>query len=138
MQTTHSFKRTERLNDQLRENISTLLLRDVKEPRVEGVTITRVVAEEDLQTAKVYYRILNTSSDEVKKIDETQFGLEKVSGFIRHSLGKALHIKRIPHFKFVYDGELEKQQRMQQLFMQVEQELKAVKAPSDDSGTSQA
>lgn len=133
---THKFKRTERLNEQLREMISLLLLTQVKDPRVQGVTITRVETADDLQNAKIFFRLLTTQNADAATVQNTIRGLDHVTGFIRHHLGKEMHIKRIPHFHFSYDLKVDEEYRFEKLLSQITQELKesaAVEAPVEET-----
>lgn len=89
--------RQARVGDQIRDSISELLLRRVKDPRVEGVTITGVDVSVDLKEADVYYCIYDES-----RLDQVLDGLKSAEGFLRFELKKALKIRCIPelHFKF--------------------------------------
>lgn len=118
----YAFKRTERLNDLLRESIGALLLSEIKEPRVQGVTVTRVESADDMQSARIFYRSIFTTAEQKQEIEAIQIGLEKIQGFIRHALGKSLRLKKIPQLKFIYDAGLERHSRIEELLHQVAQE----------------
>ncbi|OPZ58795.1 MAG: Ribosome-binding factor A [Deltaproteobacteria bacterium ADurb.Bin510] len=89
--------RQARVGDQIRDSIAELLLRRVKDPRVEGVTITGVDVSVDLKEADVYYCVYDES-----RLDQVLDGLKSAEGFLRYELKKALKIRCIPelHFKF--------------------------------------
>jgi len=120
--TRYAFKRSERLSDLLRETISSLLLTDVKDPRVQQVTITHVEISEDLQNAKVYFRALSATPLSKKAIAELEQAMEQVSGYLKHHLGKMIRMKKLPQFLFLYDLSLENHDRIQALLRQVENE----------------
>ena len=76
----------------------------VRDPRVQGVTITDVQMLGDLSVAKVYYTILsNLASDNQK----AQIGLEKATGTIKRELGRNLKLYKIPDLTFVKDEFIE-------------------------------
>ena len=77
-------KRADRVSDLIRQEVAELLLRRVKDPRIESVTITGVEVTADLQHAKIFYTVLGTPSEEDKK--NTARGLDKARGFIRQEL----------------------------------------------------
>jgi ribosome-binding factor A len=104
-------RRTIRLNQLLREELATLLQAEIKDPRVRSVTITRVEATQDLSYADVYVRTL---TDEIP-VEEAIAGLESAEGFVRRRLGRDLHLRRIPDFRFHADRALEHVQRIELL-----------------------
>ncbi len=92
-------KRQARVGDLLMETIAELLQRRVKDPRVEGVTITGVDVSMDLKVGRVYYCMLD-----YEKKDEAQHGLDSSAGYLRHELRKVLSLKNVPALSFVYDA----------------------------------
>ena len=99
----YSYKRSDRVSDLLKEEISQLLLREVKDPHIGFITITDVEVSKDLQVAKVYYTILG---DE-KQLRESAQALSRVSRFIKRQLGKKLRMRHIPDIIFKYDHSLD-------------------------------
>ena len=104
-------RRTIRLNQLLREELARLLQTEIKDPRVRAVTITRVDATRDLSYADVYVRTL---TDETP-VEDAIAGLESAEGFVRRRLGRELHLRRIPDFRFHADRALEHVQRIEVL-----------------------
>jgi len=99
----HNYKRADRVSDLLKEEISQLLLREVKDPYIGFATITDVKVSKDLQVAKVYYTILGDK----KQVNDSAQALKRVSGFIKKQLGKRLKMRHIPDIIFKYDYSLE-------------------------------
>jgi ribosome-binding factor A len=95
------YRRSDRVADLLQRDIADLLLRRVKDPRVDGVTITGVKVSGDLQHARVFYCVMGSPKEGGTKA--VAAGLEKAKGFIRQELGKRLHMKHLPHLEFHYD-----------------------------------
>lgn len=104
-------RRLPRVNQLFREELSRLIRQELKDPRVEGVTITDVDASPDLSHARISVRTL---TDELP-IEEAIEGLRSAEGFMRHRLGRELHFRRIPELHFVADHTLEHVQRIEEL-----------------------
>ena len=109
--------RTERVADLLRQELSQLLEREVRDPRVGFVTITRVELTRDLQTARVGITVLG---DETQKKQSLQ-GLSAAQGFLRRQLARRLGLKHTPALVFELDQSLESEQRIEELLRQIRQ-----------------
>ena len=88
----------ERLNHAIQEEISMIIMREVKDENIKFVTITGVDTTNDLSYSKVYYTVLDVS-----KMDETKEALEKASPFIRKCLAERIEVRHTPELKFIYD-----------------------------------
>ena len=98
-------RRTQRLNCLIREEISELLHRQAKDPRLDCfLTVTRVDASPDLRHAKVFISIMGT--EEEKR--EAMSGLASASGFFHRELVKRLSIRRTPQLSFHQDDSIER------------------------------
>ena len=93
------FKRSERLKELFLEEISALIQRGVKDPRIGFATVTNVDLSDNLKHAKVYVSVFGTEREQRDTIE----GLTRASGFIRNSLGKKLYLKYIPSLEFILD-----------------------------------
>ncbi len=112
-------RRTERLNEQFREEISDLVLRHMKDPRIGGlVTITEVDVSPDLSRAKVFVSVLG--SDDEKK--STLKALGAASGFLQRELRRRLTIRRMPELAFVPDVSIEHGARIISLLNETKEE----------------
>ncbi len=97
-------RRTERINDLLREEISDLLRRELKDPRIGGlVSITEVDVSPDLYHAKVFVSVMGT--DEEKS--STLQALTAAAHFLQRELRRRLTIRRMPKLEFFADNSLE-------------------------------
>ncbi|AQW22146.1 ribosome-binding factor A [Lentilactobacillus curieae] len=92
--------RVGRLEQEIQKEVTDILLKRVRDPRVQGVTVTGVDVTGDLQQAKIYYSIL---SDKASDNEKTQEGLEKATGLIRKELGSRLSIYKTPEIQFEQD-----------------------------------
>lgn len=112
--------RIKRVNEQLKREISEILLGEVKDPRVGPVTVTDVSAAPDLTFARVFVQPLG--SDEERR--ETLAGLRAAAPFVRAEVGRRLRLRRAPELRFEVDRSLEQAMRIEELLSQV--------APDDD------
>ncbi len=108
-------KRIARLNEQLRRELSELLRSSVRDPRIGIVTVTAVRVAADLTTARVHVRL---NGEEAQKRDSLD-GLHAAAPYLRRTLGKLLHIRRIPELRFLEDDSLEHAQRIEAILAEV-------------------
>jgi len=95
--------RPNRLSETLKEEISQLILVELKDPRIGFVTVTSVDVANDLAHAKVYVSVLG-SADEGKASLDT---LNRAAGFIRTEIGKRIRLRHVPAIVFVYDPSIQ-------------------------------
>jgi ribosome-binding factor A len=105
--------RTERVGEEIRKIISDMLLKDIKDPRLEGrmISITAVEVSDDLGYAHVYLDILtgkNVSDEEREAVQEDVLaGFDSCSGHIRKELSKKLRVRHAPELSFRIDKSME-------------------------------
>lgn len=109
------FKRTDRLNEQLRQEISLLVRDEVRDPRVGLATITAVETSPELDHARVYITALGDDAEKVEILS----GLRSAAPFIRSQLSRRLHIRRVPELHFQLDRVLEEASRIDALLREV-------------------
>ena len=108
------FRRTDRINEQLKQEISLIVRDEVRDPRVGLATITAVVTSPELDHARVYV----TSLGDEKEREGIIEGLRSASSFIRKQLGGRLHMRRIPELHFEADRVLAEALRIEELLRQ--------------------
>jgi ribosome-binding factor A len=108
-------RRVNRMEEACKEELSAILQREIKDPRVGFVTITRVKLTADLQHAKVYVSVMGTE-DEVRQSLE---GLESARGYLRSRLGKHLRLKYLPEIDFQYEMIAQEALELEELLKQV-------------------
>ena len=108
-------KRLARLNEQLKREVSELVLRKVRDPRVGPVTITGVEVAGDLGSARVYVR----SQNPIDELNESLAGLEAAAPFLRRELGRSLHLRRVPELRFQQDHSLDQARRIEEILSDV-------------------
>ncbi len=103
--------RPDRVADQLRSELAMMLSREVHDPGIGFVTLTRVHVSPDLQQARVMY----TALGDEKSRANTAKALARVAPFLRRQIGSRLRLKRAPEFKFIYDDSVAGQDRIEQI-----------------------
>jgi len=94
-------RRTERLAEEIREEVARIVGRELKDPRIGFVTITWVELTADLRTARVHVGVLG--------------GLQKAAGFVRREMGKRIRVRHTPELIFQYDEGLDATDRVARL-----------------------
>ena len=113
-----------RIGDQLRVELSELLAREVHDPGVGFVTLTRVQVTADLQIARVYYTSLG--DDSARR--ETRRALQRATPFLRRQVGGRLRLRRVPELQFFFDESIEQQDRIERIL----QDISAERANAQD------
>jgi ribosome-binding factor A len=102
-------KRTDRVNELVREEISTLIREEMNDPRMGGlVSITHVEVTPDLRHARAFVSVLGTDEER----DSTMAALAHARPFLRRELGKRLQMKYTPDLVFVGDQSIERAQQL--------------------------
>ena len=112
--------RPDRVADQIRSELALLLAREVHDPGIGFVTLTRVHVSPDLQSARVHYTVLG---DEKARANSAR-ALGRATPFLRRQIGSRLRLKRTPELQFLYDNSIAGQDRIEQIL----NELRAEKA----------
>jgi ribosome-binding factor A len=119
--------RLERVNQLIREEISHLIQRELKDPRLGFVTVTEVDVAKDLRTAKVYVSVLGSET----QWKESLQALESARGFIRNWLAPRLRLRAIPHLTFHADRSMAHAAHIQTVL----EGLRASEPPPDASAS---
>jgi len=106
------YARTDRIAEQIQRELAGLIRLELKDPRVQKVTVTGVEVTRDYSHAKVFYTTLDGSSKQLQE------GLERASGFLRSQLAHAMKLRTIPQLHFVYDVSIERGTHLSQLIDQ--------------------
>lgn len=109
------FKRCEKVAEAIHEEISALLVKGVKDPRIGFVTVTGVKVTDDLHLATVYFSVIG--NEEARKGAEA--GLNSAKGFLRREIGKVLRMRYVPDLLFKYDDSVEYGSRIESLLKQI-------------------
>jgi len=120
--------RPERVGEQIRQELTMILAREVHDPGIGFVTLTRVKVSPDLQVARVYYTLMG---DEKARRD-TKRALERAVPFLRHQLASRVRLRRVPELHFQFDEAIEKQDRIEKILL----DLKKEREERDTAGSS--
>jgi ribosome-binding factor A len=104
-------RRSERVAEMVLRELSQLLLRDLKDPRLRGVTLTRVRMSDDLRHGRVFFSHLRGRAQAA----EATKGFQSASGFIRRQIGHALQLRYTPELDFEFDPGIESAARVDEL-----------------------
>lgn len=102
------FPRTRRVGEQMQRELAALIRDDIRDPRLGMASISAVEVSRDLSHAKVYVSVLGNDEKATASVDV----LNNAAGFLRHKLGKLLHIRTIPVLRFHLDRSLQEGARM--------------------------
>jgi ribosome-binding factor A len=119
--------RPDRVADQIRAEVADAITRELHDPGIGFVTITRVVVSPDLQHARVFY----TSLGDPKARRETASALDRASGFMRRRLGQRLRLRRTPELHFEFDEGMGHQDRVEQLLREIAEQHASAPAEPD-------
>ena len=105
-------RRLDRVNELLRSEISHLIARQIKDPRVDGViSVTEVIASGDLRSARVYISVMGREADRRAALD----GIRSAASFLRRELRGRVNLRHTPHLTFSLDDSIEEGDRVLRL-----------------------
>src|SRR5947209_16482080 len=107
--------RPDRVAEQIRGELASLLAREVHDPGIGFVTLTRVQISPDLQSARVFYTALGDGAAR----RNSACALDRAAPFLRRQIGSRLRLKRVPELKFLYDESIAGQDRIEQLLNEI-------------------
>jgi ribosome-binding factor A len=96
-------KRSEKVGDLIHKEISEMLVKSLKDPRIGFVTITKVAVSEDCRFAKIYFSMMGSLTEREKSVK----GLDSAKGYIRRELGRRMGLRYTPEIMFQFDPSIE-------------------------------
>jgi ribosome-binding factor A len=103
--------RAQRIADRVREELSEMLLKEISDPRLVGVSITDVTIDRELAYANIYVSAVEGS----ERSDEILAGLEHAQGFIRRELTHRIDLRTFPRLRFHWDPTFERAEHIERL-----------------------
>lgn len=100
------YSRTQRIGDQMQRELSQLIQREIKDPRLALVTVTAVEVSRDLSNAKVFITVMGQDGDDAATVEQNRKILQDAAGFLRMQLGKAMQLRTVPQLRFHYDASI--------------------------------
>ncbi len=110
--------RVEKVQELMKQEVSKMLLRDIKDPRIGFVTVTQVELTGDLREAKIYVSIMGSE----QQIEDSWQGLQSALGFIRREIGKRIRLRFTPSISFALDKSLDYSAHIQELLNKINSE----------------
>src|SRR5713101_7404597 len=107
-------RRPERVKELLRQAVAEVLLREVKDPRVSGVTLTGVTISPDLKIAKIF-----VTPSRPENRPAALAGLHSTTNYIKRPIAGRLHLRHSPDLHFLYDTTLERANHLESLLRQI-------------------
>ena len=98
--------RSEKIADELRKEISLIINKETKDPRLQNINITAVKVSDDIGIATVFYTIIGESVIKNKSSIDQKV-LKKFSGMVRSKLSRTMQIRRVPVINFRFDESIE-------------------------------
>jgi ribosome-binding factor A len=111
-------RRQQQVADAIHKEVSVLIQRELKDPRLGFVTVTRAEVSPDLHYARVFVSILGTPEEQQASMQ----ALQRATGFLRHELGSRLTMRYIPALQFRADTSIAHSDRIARLLNQLESE----------------
>ncbi|PKB71134.1 MAG: ribosome-binding factor A [SAR202 cluster bacterium Io17-Chloro-G6] len=120
-------RRTDRVNEQLREEISTLLARQINDPRLNGViSITRVVTSGDLRSARVFISVMGGQATKKEALE----GIQSAATFLRRELRDRINMKHTPFLTYELDSSLDEADQVLRLMNQIKTDEPGLESPN--------
>ncbi len=123
--------RAERLAQEVKVQISLILARELRDPRVGLATVTDARMSPDLRYARVFVSVLGASDEQQKALA----ALNQAAGFIRRQLGARLGLRHSPELTFCFDQSVEQGARMEEILSEVQKEMPDLGAPQGEEQT---
>lgn len=114
--------RVEKVQELMKQEVSKMLLRDIKDPRIGFVTVTQVELTGDLREAKIYVSIMGSE----QQIEDSWQGLQSALGFIRREIGRRIRLRFTPSISFALDKSLDYSAHIQELLNKINSEEKDI------------
>jgi ribosome-binding factor A len=117
-------KRSVRVAGQLKVALAELLSREVADPRLAGVVVTRTEMTDDLGMLTAHVRMLTTTDDAAVR-KETLAALRNASGMFKRELVRRVRLRTVPQLRFFYDDGQDRQSRVEELLREIDSEKKS-------------
>jgi ribosome-binding factor A len=126
-----SSTRQRRVQELLVQEVSEIIRREIRDPRVGFITITDAEVTPDLRHAKVFFSVLGEPSQQ----EESARALNRAAGFVRGEFARRAQMRYVPEIRFVYDPSSERGMRISQLLDQVKQEERDAGGAAEAGGS---
>lgn len=114
----HPYKRAVRVASLLHRELAGFLERELSDPRLKKITITRVQLTDDLKLARVYFSLIGTEEEK----EQAHQGLLSAKGMLKKLIGENVYLRFIPELEFIFDQSLEYAQRVDDLLKKIHEQ----------------
>ena len=120
--------RIQRIADRIREELSEMLIKEVSDPRLSGISVTGAKVDRELTYADIFVSAVEGQS----RSQEVLAGLERANGFLRHKLAERIELRIFPRLRFHWDPTPERADHIERILASIRAEGTKQSAPSDD------
>ena len=115
------FKRADRVGGQVKKELCDLLRKEIRDPRLDSVTIMGVDLSDDLRSARVFFSV---AQEEEARVDALA-GFKSASGYLKRRLSTRLELKYTPELRFIYDESLDRATDLNKLLKTINEETES-------------
>ncbi|HZU86131.1 MAG TPA: 30S ribosome-binding factor RbfA [Anaerolineaceae bacterium] len=126
-------QRIQRISNRVREELSEMLVREVSDPRLQGISVTEVKVDRELAYADIYV----SAFEGVERSKEVLEGLERASAFLRHQLAQRIELRVFPRLRFRWDPTPERADRIERLLAEIREEREKQEGSAGEAPTAQ-
>lgn len=127
-------RRIQRLQEQIKARIAGILLRELADPEIGLVTISRVELDREFTVCKAYWSVLGAAKDKAR----TERALQRARGFVQREVGASLRTRSVPRLEFVFDESIAGAVRMQEILHDLRAERQARTGAQDEDAAPDA
>ena len=110
--------RANRIADRIRNELSEMLLQDISDPRLSGISVTDVTVDRELAYAEIYVSAL----EGIARSEDVLMGLEHAQGYLRRELSQRIELRVFPRLRFHWDATYERAEKIEKLIASLHQE----------------
>ena len=110
--------RLQKINERFREELSEMLIREISDPRLSGISVTEVQIDRELAYANIYVSALEGA----ERSEEILQALKHAQGFIRRELAQRVELRTFPHLRFHWDATFERAEKIERLIASLHSE----------------
>lgn len=110
--------RATRIADRIREELSEMIIQEISDPRLAGISITDVTVDRELAYAEIFVSAVEGSS----RSEEVLAGLEHAQGFLRRELARRVDLRQFPRLRFHWDPTFERAEALERLIAELHQD----------------
>lgn len=125
--------RLQRIADRIREELSEMVVRNISDPRLDGISITGAKVDRELTYADIYVSAVEGH----ERAPEILAGLQHASGFLRHKLAERIELRVFPRLRFHWDPTPERADHIERLLAELRESPPAPAEPEDGSDDSE-